>query len=205
MKLNEALKWADENCAGETKSGRAFSILSNYVRLYQEKIKELGDRAEICTYDILGEVCGNCCCKRTNSGKNMKFKNAGLRTEEDFKDAIINMLDGFVYYLCGAKLYFDITQLKNNKSPFFCGDDSSNLCQMESSFRHYQDWEIEIDERDELIEKLKTHNVLCWLYGGENVTRMIVKYEDSYFFDGTGTAYTDCIEVKPEELMQEKV
>ena len=71
MKLDDALKWADDNSQPEaTKRLRSRSVaqtLEFHVRSYREWIKEHGKVNYTCTWEILGEICEGCECKRKPS------------------------------------------------------------------------------------------------------------------------------------------
>lgn len=71
MNLLQALKWADDNAQGEVvdrlRSRKVAKVLSATVRTYAAWIREEGERSNTCTYNVLGEVCGYCECKRKAS------------------------------------------------------------------------------------------------------------------------------------------
>lgn len=71
MNLLQALKWADVNAQGEVvdrlRSRKVAKVLSATVRTYAAWIREEGERSNTCTYNVLGEVCGYCECKRKAS------------------------------------------------------------------------------------------------------------------------------------------
>ena len=79
MNLLQALKWADDNAQGEVvdrlRSRKVAKVLSATVRTYAAWIREEGERSNTCTYNVLGEVCGYCECKRKAS--NILLKVAG--------------------------------------------------------------------------------------------------------------------------------
>ena len=68
MNLKDALKWADVwgNVPSDEPNGndQALLVLANTVRTYADWIHSEGKRNNTCTYNILGEVCGYCECKR---------------------------------------------------------------------------------------------------------------------------------------------
>ena len=84
MNLLQALKWADDNAQGEVvdrlRSRKVAKVLSATVRTYAAWIREEGERSNTCTYNVLGEVCGYCECKR-------KASNAELRGARDCGEA----------------------------------------------------------------------------------------------------------------------
>jgi hypothetical protein len=68
MNLHEALKWADENAQGEVvdrlRSRMVAKTLAAHVRTYASWIREEGYNNNTCTFNILGELCRYCNCKR---------------------------------------------------------------------------------------------------------------------------------------------
>ena len=71
MNLQQALKWADDNAQGEVvdrlRSRKVAKVLADTVRTYAAWIQEEGERSNTCTYNVTGEVCGYCECKRKPS------------------------------------------------------------------------------------------------------------------------------------------
>lgn len=71
MNLQQALKWADDNAQSEAvdrlRSRKVAQVLAATVRNYAAWIREEGERSKTCTYNMLGEVCGYCECKRKPS------------------------------------------------------------------------------------------------------------------------------------------
>jgi len=71
MNLQQALKWADDNADPDAcerlRSRRTAQVLAATVRTYAAWIREEGGRNNTCTYNVLGEVCGYCECKRKPS------------------------------------------------------------------------------------------------------------------------------------------
>ncbi len=68
MKLIDALRWADSNSQPEVvdrlRSRKVAKVLSDTVRTYAMWIREEGERTNTCTFNVLGEVCRYCECKR---------------------------------------------------------------------------------------------------------------------------------------------
>lgn len=68
MKLEQALKWADDNsqpgAVERLRSRKVAQTLAMHIRRYRVWIKEQGEFSDTCTWAILGEVCDNCQCKR---------------------------------------------------------------------------------------------------------------------------------------------
>ncbi len=68
MNLQQALKWADDNAQAEAVerllSRKVANVLANTVRAYADWIRAEGERTNTCTFNVLGEVCGYCECKR---------------------------------------------------------------------------------------------------------------------------------------------
>jgi hypothetical protein len=79
MNLQQALKWADDNSQTEVaerlRSRKVAQVLAATVRTYEAWIKTEGERSNTCTYNVTGEVCGYCECKR-------KPSNAGGKRNE---------------------------------------------------------------------------------------------------------------------------
>lgn len=71
MNLQQALKWADDNAdedaCGRLRSRRTAQVLAATVRTYAAWIRDEGERNNTCTFNVLGEVCGHCECKRKPS------------------------------------------------------------------------------------------------------------------------------------------
>lgn len=71
MNLQKALKWADDNSQPEVverlRSRNVAKVLAATVRSYSTWIREEGERNNTCTYNVLGEVCAYCECKRKPS------------------------------------------------------------------------------------------------------------------------------------------
>lgn len=68
MTLQEALEWADKNSSAQVvdrlRSRKVALVLARTVRTYRTWIKDMGEFSNTCTFNVLGEVCGNCECKR---------------------------------------------------------------------------------------------------------------------------------------------
>lgn len=71
MNLQQAMKWADDNAQGKAvdrlRSRKVAKVLAATVRTYAAWIREEGERNNTCTFNVLGEVCGYCECKRKPS------------------------------------------------------------------------------------------------------------------------------------------
>lgn len=68
MNLQQALKWADDNADLDARerlrSRRAAQVLAATVRTYAAWIRDEGERNNTCAFNVLGEVCTYCECKR---------------------------------------------------------------------------------------------------------------------------------------------
>lgn len=76
MDIQQALKWADENAQGEAvdrlRSRKVAKVLAATVRTYADWIRDEGEQSNVCTFSVLGEVCGYCECKRKPSNVAIK-------------------------------------------------------------------------------------------------------------------------------------
>lgn len=64
MRLQEALKWADDNSSPEAVDRLVAQVLAMHIRRYELWIKEQGEFTDTCTFAILGKVCEWCKCSR---------------------------------------------------------------------------------------------------------------------------------------------
>ena len=66
MKLSDALKWADDNSQPEVverlRSRNVAKTLAVAVRSYADWIRDEGVRTNVCTRNIIGEICQQCEC-----------------------------------------------------------------------------------------------------------------------------------------------